>query len=89
MSTPSPTKPLATRDVNTSSPSPTKLKAEKPATEKEDANKPMSMEYHRQVLQSRLDEEKYVIRELLWGTTLANGSVLGQIRNMSRRQTRS
>ncbi|KAI4132908.1 MAG: hypothetical protein LQ347_002383 [Umbilicaria vellea] len=40
---------LSSRDVNTSAPSPTKPT---------DANKPQSMEYHRQVLQSRLEENK-------------------------------
>ncbi|KAL9127297.1 MAG: hypothetical protein Q9175_007766 [Cornicularia normoerica] len=56
----SPSKPLASRDINTSAPSPTKLKGDQaPNTmEKEGTNKPKSMEYHRQVLQSRLEEDK-------------------------------
>ena len=63
--TTSPTRPLASRDVNTSAPSPTKLKADQlptASTEKEVADDkkkpPKSMEYHRQVLQNRLDEDK-------------------------------
>ncbi|KAA6411800.1 MAG: hypothetical protein FRX48_03950 [Lasallia pustulata] len=40
---------LASRDVNASAPSPPKPT---------DAPKPKSMDYHRQVLQSRLDENK-------------------------------
>ncbi|KAK3169292.1 hypothetical protein OEA41_008675 [Lepraria neglecta] len=56
----SPTKPLASRSTNTS---PTKPQpSEKPTSTmvmgNEDANKPKSMEYHRQVLQNRLAEEK-------------------------------
>ncbi|KAF6241710.1 hypothetical protein HO173_000421 [Letharia columbiana] len=56
----SPTKPLASRDINTSGPSPTKPKADQVSNTvgKESANKPQSMEYHRQVLQSRLEEDK-------------------------------
>ncbi|KAL6712800.1 hypothetical protein ACLMJK_009641 [Lecanora helva] len=57
---PSPSKPLADRDVNTSSP--TKIRDSKSASsesmEKDSLDKSKSMEYHRQVLQSRLDEEK-------------------------------
>ncbi|KAL8734856.1 MAG: hypothetical protein Q9166_001208 [cf. Caloplaca sp. 2 TL-2023] len=51
------TSPLKSRDVNTSIPSPTK--SDKPSTMTE-SEKPKSMEYHRQVLQSRLEEDKYV-----------------------------
>ncbi|KAK0512831.1 hypothetical protein JMJ35_004848 [Cladonia borealis] len=57
MSTPtptptSPTKPLSTRDINTSSP--TKAQTEN----KDGVEKPMkSMDYHRQVLQNRLAED--------------------------------
>ncbi|KAL9070260.1 MAG: hypothetical protein Q9161_004953 [Pseudevernia consocians] len=56
----SPTKPLASRDINTSAPSPTKLRADQASNtmDTEGANKPKSMEYHRQVLQSRLEEDK-------------------------------
>ncbi|KAL2055312.1 hypothetical protein ABVK25_004650 [Lepraria finkii] len=57
---PSPHKPLASRSTNTS---PTKPQtSEKPTAtigmDNEDANKPKSMEYHRQMLQNRLAEEK-------------------------------
>ncbi|KAI4165710.1 MAG: hypothetical protein LQ342_000652 [Letrouitia transgressa] len=45
--------PLASRDVNTSAPSPSKPTA----TDKE-LVKPKTMEYHRQVLQSRLEDDK-------------------------------
>lgn len=56
----SPSKPLTSRDVNTSSPS--KSKSEKPSilSEKAAAKQPKSMEYHRQVLQSKLEEDKYI-----------------------------
>lgn len=47
--------PLASRDVNTSAPSPSKPTA----TDKE-LVKPKTMEYHRQVLQSRLEDDKCV-----------------------------
>ncbi|KAL8710982.1 MAG: hypothetical protein Q9220_004581 [cf. Caloplaca sp. 1 TL-2023] len=50
-----PTSPLKSRDVNTSSP--TKPTGQKSTTDSTTAEKPKSMEYHRQVLQSRLDEE--------------------------------
>ena len=56
----SPTKPLAARDIYT--PSPTKTKdttiscSDMP--EKDIVDKPKTMEYHRQVLQSRLEEDK-------------------------------
>ncbi|KAL9636795.1 MAG: hypothetical protein Q9164_002606 [Protoblastenia rupestris] len=56
MSAPSPTKPLASRDVNTSLPSPVKDSTNMP--EKEITSKPKNMDYHRQVLQSRLAEDK-------------------------------
>ena len=59
MSSPtSPTKPLATRDINTSSP--TKAKLADQMENKEGVDKPKSMEYHRQVLQNRLAEDQYV-----------------------------
>lgn len=62
----SPAQPLASRDLNASGPSPTKPKAEQASNdntttttmEKDGANKPQSMAYHRQVLQSRLEEDK-------------------------------
>ncbi|CAF9904751.1 hypothetical protein IMSHALPRED_000163 [Imshaugia aleurites] len=57
----SPTQPLSSRDVNTSAPSPTKHKSDPAASrdmEKEGAKKPKSLEYHRQVLQSRLEEDR-------------------------------
>ncbi|KAL8861425.1 MAG: hypothetical protein Q9178_002298 [Gyalolechia marmorata] len=50
------TSPLQARDVNTSIPSPTK--SEKPSSTMTEGEKPKSMEYHRQVLQSRLDEDQ-------------------------------
>ncbi|KAL8927928.1 MAG: hypothetical protein Q9208_002003 [Pyrenodesmia sp. 3 TL-2023] len=49
-----PISPLKARDVNTSAPSPTK-QVSKPGPEDQ---KPKSMEYHRQILQSRLEEDK-------------------------------
>ncbi|KAL8907399.1 MAG: hypothetical protein Q9207_001449 [Kuettlingeria erythrocarpa] len=49
-----PTSPLKARDVNTSVPSPSK-QASKVAHEDQ---KPKTMEYHRQILQSRLEEDK-------------------------------
>ncbi|KAI4177759.1 MAG: hypothetical protein LQ343_000223 [Gyalolechia ehrenbergii] len=51
-----PTSPLKSRDVNTSLPSPTK--ASKPNPNIDGDEKPRSMEYHRQLLQSRLEEDK-------------------------------
>ena len=45
----SPTTPLSTRSLNTTSP--TKPPSEKPT----EADKPKTMEYHRQVLQSKLE----------------------------------
>ncbi len=50
-----PTSPLKARDVNTSVPSPSKQASEVAAEDQ----KPKSMEYHRQILQSRLEEDKY------------------------------
>ncbi|KAL9128737.1 MAG: hypothetical protein Q9217_002644 [Psora testacea] len=58
MSSSSPTKPLASRDVNTSLPSPAKSNTSIP--EPDINNKPKSMDYHRQVLQSRLAEDNYL-----------------------------
>ncbi|KAL9000014.1 MAG: hypothetical protein Q9169_001259 [Polycauliona sp. 2 TL-2023] len=49
------TSPLKARDVNTSLPSPTK--SEKAPTMTDCEKQPKTMEYHRQVLQSRLDED--------------------------------
>lgn len=55
----SPTQPLASRDINAPSPTkPNSSDGQSTATEKEAPTKPKSMEYHRQVLQSRLDEDK-------------------------------
>lgn len=55
---PSPSKPLTLRDINTSSP--LKTRSENPAisSEKEGVKQPKTMEYHRQVLQSKLEEDK-------------------------------
>ncbi|KAI4116661.1 MAG: hypothetical protein LQ345_002959 [Seirophora villosa] len=66
------TSPLKARDINTSAPSPTKqFSKPAPATmtttttaaatshaSENDGQKPKSMEYHRQILQSRLEEDK-------------------------------
>ncbi|KAM0804680.1 hypothetical protein BDR22DRAFT_885359 [Usnea florida] len=67
----SPSKPLSTRDINTTSPSPTTLKASHQTPDEDNLdqkssnqnnsnnnNKAQSMEYHRQVLQNRLEEDK-------------------------------
>ncbi|KAL8672601.1 MAG: hypothetical protein Q9168_002944 [Polycauliona sp. 1 TL-2023] len=61
------TSPLKARDVNTSLPSPTK--SEKASNMTESEKQPMTMEYHRQVLQSRLEEDKYVPRPNRWTST--------------------
>ncbi|KAL9006939.1 MAG: hypothetical protein Q9188_000315 [Gyalolechia gomerana] len=52
------TSPLKSRDVNTSLPSPTKTSKPNPNIDGDE--KPRSMEYHRQILQSRLEEDKCV-----------------------------
>ncbi|KAL9601728.1 MAG: hypothetical protein Q9219_002339 [cf. Caloplaca sp. 3 TL-2023] len=52
-----PTSPLKSRDINTSLPSPTKTATKPPSIDSSD-EKPKSMEYHRQILQSRLEEDK-------------------------------
>ncbi|KAL9038920.1 MAG: hypothetical protein Q9214_005088, partial [Letrouitia sp. 1 TL-2023] len=45
--------PLASRDVNTSAPSPSK-----PTSVDKELAKPKTMDYHRQVLKSRLEDDK-------------------------------
>ncbi|KAI4279663.1 MAG: hypothetical protein LQ337_000105 [Flavoplaca oasis] len=50
------TSPLKSRDVNSSLPSPTK--SEKTPSMAEGDKQPKTMEYHRQILQSRLEEDK-------------------------------
>jgi len=55
----SPSKPLSNRDINTSGPSPTKTN--KPASpskpQQTEPNKPHSLDYHRQMLQNRLEDD--------------------------------
>ncbi|KAL8926768.1 MAG: hypothetical protein Q9172_001644 [Xanthocarpia lactea] len=66
------TSPLKARDVNTSIPSPTK--SEKPSSTTTEGEKPKSMEYHRQVLQSRLDEDQGKGQSLFANTTSKNAA---------------
>ncbi|KAI4250035.1 MAG: hypothetical protein LQ352_005420, partial [Teloschistes flavicans] len=51
------TSPLKARDPNTSSPTKTVSTSSKPVIMEPENDKPKSMEYHRQVLQSKLDNE--------------------------------
>ncbi|KAL9101333.1 MAG: hypothetical protein Q9163_003401 [Psora crenata] len=62
--------PLASRDVNTSLPSPTKSNGA--VLEKDTSEKPKGMEYHRQVLQNRLAEDNYLHVFLPLGATGAS-----------------
>ncbi|KAG8532159.1 uncharacterized protein KY384_003799 [Bacidia gigantensis] len=58
MSSQSPIQPLASRDVNAPLNSPSKAKSD--GLQKEVGDKPQSLDYHRQVLQNRLAEDKYL-----------------------------
>ncbi|KAL9118433.1 MAG: hypothetical protein Q9187_005021 [Circinaria calcarea] len=53
-----PTNVLAARDINTSTPTTNHPETKSTGEKDGDMNKPKSMEYHRQVLQSRMDEDK-------------------------------
>lgn len=64
-----PSNVLAARDINAAAPIVNHSET-KPTSDKDgDVNKPKTMEYHRQVLQSRMDEDKYV--QPAWSTLLA------------------
>lgn len=55
-----PTNVLAARDINASAPTVNHSETKPTSDEDGNMNKPKTMEYHRQVLQSRIDEDKYV-----------------------------